>query len=275
MAAPGIDGRLRDAGWCLAVALVVAAAYLGLGVAVVSIVGEPILGTIVADLLVVVLVGVVRRARPEWITYAPRSRPAGDTPVWAWTAAGCAVLAFLAGQSVALWLYGAVGSTGFDTSVRAREHAGATAALVLTLVAAPVAEEILFRGLLYPLARTRVGVGAAVLFTAGVFGILHGNIVQFASALPIAVVLTLVYERTRHLWPCVVVHLGFNLAAIVVPAPVLAGLSNPVSALLLTAVLAGGALPLMWKISSTPTLEASIVEPRRGKAERTTETQES
>ncbi|MFF1880230.1 CPBP family intramembrane glutamic endopeptidase [Pseudarthrobacter sp. NPDC058196] len=242
MPAPPITSRLVSIAWCILVPFGVLATYLGLGLAVIPMVGEPVMGTAVLGGLVALLVGAARLFRPRWFAHAPAVRPVAGTPHFTRTVLGCLVLAFLAGQSLALWLYTLGGSAGFDESTRARADVGPVVALLLALVAGPVAEEMLFRGLLYPLLRRRVGIVAAVLITATGFSLLHANVVQFAATLPLAVLLALVYERSRVLWPSVLLHLAFNLAAVLVPAQLLGALANPVSALLMTAAFLGCAL---------------------------------
>ncbi|WP_434598293.1 lysostaphin resistance A-like protein [Streptomyces sp. A5-4] len=249
MTTPPITSRLLGIGWCALVPFAVVAVYLGLGTFAVLLIGEPIVATSVLGMLVVVLVGSVRIQRPRWLAYAPAPRPRSEIPRFGWTVLGCAALAFLAGQSLALWIHVTVGSAGFDASNQTRHAAGTLATLLLTLVAAPAGEEALFRGLIYSLLRKRVNILASTLVTAVVFGLLHGNAVQFASTLPLAVLLALVYERTRALWPCVLLHLGFNLAAALVPAQALGALANPASAVLLCLAFAGCALGLYRRVA--------------------------
>ncbi|MGW2986444.1 CPBP family intramembrane glutamic endopeptidase [Streptomyces goshikiensis] len=244
-----ITSRLLSIGWCVLVPFVAVAVYLGLGTFAVLLIGEPIVATSALGMLVVVLVGWVRIRRPRWLAHAPALRPELEIPRFGWSVLGCAVLAFLAGQSLALWIHMTAGSAGFDTSNQTRHAAGALVTLLLTLVAAPAGEEALFRGLVYPLLRKRVNILASTLVTAVVFGLLHGNAVQFASTLPLAVLLALVYERTRVLWPCVLLHLGFNLAAALVPAQALGALANPVSAVFLFLAFAGCALGLYRRVA--------------------------
>ncbi|MFD9868494.1 CPBP family intramembrane glutamic endopeptidase [Streptomyces niveus] len=239
-----ITSLLLGIGWCVLVPFAVLAVYLGLGTVAVLLIGEPIVVTAVLGMLVALLVGSVRIRRPRWLAHAPAPRPRPEMPRFGWTVLGCAVLAFLAGQSLALWIYATVGSAGFEASTQTRHAAGAMVTLLLTLVAAPAGEEALFRGLIYPLLRRRVGVLASTLVTAVVFGLLHGNAVQFASTLPLAVLLALVYEHTRVLWPCVLLHLGFNLAAALVPAHAHGALANPAPAAFLCLGFAGCALGL-------------------------------
>ncbi|GHB88509.1 hypothetical protein GCM10010306_099440 [Streptomyces umbrinus] len=244
-----ITSRLLGIGWCVLVPFAVVAVYLGLGTVTVRLIGEPIGATAVLGMLVVVLVASVRIQQPQWLAHAPAPQQKTEIPRFGWTVLGCAVLAFLAGQSLALWIYVTAGSAGFDASNQARHAAGALATLLLTLVAAPAGEEALFRGLIYPLLRKRVSIPASTLVTAVVFGLLHGSAVQFAATLPLAVLLALTYERTRVLWPCVLLHLGFNLAASLVPAQALGALANPVSAVFLCLAFAGCALGLYRRIA--------------------------
>ncbi|MGW6602880.1 CPBP family intramembrane glutamic endopeptidase [Streptomyces sp. NPDC055036] len=228
-----IVSSLLSIGWCTLVPIVVGTVYLTIGTGAALLIGEPVVATAALGLLVVVLVGAVRILRPRWLAHPPVTRMRAQAPRFGRTVVCCAVLAFLAGQSLALWIYVTLGSAGFDESNQTRHAAGTLATLLLTMVAAPVGEEALFRGLIYPLLRKRVGILVSTLVTAVVFGLLHGNAVQFVSPLPLAVVLALVYERTRALWPCMLLHLGFNLAAALVPAQVIGQLANPAAAVLL------------------------------------------
>lgn len=232
--------RLLSVAWSVCVPVAVVSVFLGLGVAIVSVVGDPILATVVLGCVTIAAVGVVRLARPRWLAYEPEPDPELRFSLfdYRWTVAICSVLAFVAGQVLGLWLYAMVGSAGFDQSVRIKRDAGPAMTLLLTLGVAPAAEEALFRGLLYPLLRRRAGIVAAVLVSAISFATMHGNVVQFAAVLPMAVLLGLVYERTRRLWPCVLIHAGFNVATIIVLPRALTWLVTPaVVVLLLTAFL--------------------------------------
>ena len=96
MPAPPIKSRLVSIAWCVLVPLGVLAAYLGLGLAVVSVVGEPVLGTAVLGGLVALLVGAARLFRPRWFANAPTVRPMSGTPRFTRTVLGCLALAFFA-----------------------------------------------------------------------------------------------------------------------------------------------------------------------------------
>jgi len=92
--------------------------------------------------------------------------------------------------------------------------------LVLMAVAAalvaPVCEEIVFRGYLYPVAKKYAGPWIAALGTALIFSAAHGS---FAALLPLFVfglVLVAIYEFTGSIWAPMAVHFLFNGATVAV-----------------------------------------------------------
>ena len=84
--------------------------------------------------------------------------------------------------------------------------------LVICLVPA-VCEEILFRGTiltnLLPFGR-----GNAILISALLFGLMHQNFLQFLYTFCAGIVLGLVYERTRSLWNCILLHMINNTVSL-------------------------------------------------------------
>jgi membrane protease YdiL (CAAX protease family) len=95
-----------------------------------------------------------------------------------------------------------------DLGVKASDGA-AIAGAALICVAAPIAEELLFRGLLFRSLRNGIGTAAAVVVTGLAFGSVHvvGSPVE---ALPLLALfgslLCLLYLKTRSLLPCMIVH---------------------------------------------------------------------
>jgi membrane protease YdiL (CAAX protease family) len=76
---------------------------------------------------------------------------------------------------------------------------------------APVAEEILFRGILYP-ATKQIGFPRLALWgTSLVFAAVHWNLATFAPLLLLAVLLTLLYEKTDNLLAPIAAHSLFNI----------------------------------------------------------------
>jgi uncharacterized protein len=83
--------------------------------------------------------------------------------------------------------------------------------VVFALVAAPVLEEILFRGMLFPLLALRWGVRAGMVVSALVFGIFHLNVL---GATVFGLVATVFYIRTSSLLVPMGAHFVNNLLAV-------------------------------------------------------------
>jgi membrane protease YdiL (CAAX protease family) len=92
-------------------------------------------------------------------------------------------------------------------------------ALLVTAVAAPLCEEVFFRGMLFRLLRTRVPLWAAVLLSAAAFGLAHASPAVSAALLPtfmyMGIVLALVYVRTGWLTNTILLHSLSNAIATV------------------------------------------------------------
>ena len=82
--------------------------------------------------------------------------------------------------------------------------------LVFAVILAPVAEEMLFRGILLPLLVRRTGAMAGLLLTAVGFAALHGNLGTFVPLAVISVALSLAYARTGSLLVPMAMHALFN-----------------------------------------------------------------
>ena len=83
-----------------------------------------------------------------------------------------------------------------------------------SVVLAPLAEEQIFRGMMYRRIRSYLGVPAGVLLSAAAFGIYHANFVQFIYAAALGILFALLYEKTRTLIVPVICHAAANAAEI-------------------------------------------------------------
>jgi membrane protease YdiL (CAAX protease family) len=77
---------------------------------------------------------------------------------------------------------------------------------LLAGLAVPFAEELLFRGVLYPLLRQRWGVWTAVLLSALIFALIHGEIAVGVTAFLLGILLAFVYEFSGSLWTSILIH---------------------------------------------------------------------
>lgn len=137
----------------------------------------------------------------------------------AWTAASHLLIA-LPPVTLAYhtWAYGLerFGIEANEQSLVELIRSGSSPALIVALLGmavciAPVIEEMLFRGLLYPALRGRLGqLGAAVL-TSALFGAIHMNAAGFLPLFLLGLLLCRLVERTGDLRVAMLAHLLFNL----------------------------------------------------------------
>lgn len=88
--------------------------------------------------------------------------------------------------------------------------------MALALIAAPIAEEVLFRGAWYGLLRKKHGVVPACIVSSVVFALMHGTLPQFYLGLMVGVMLCAVYESTGSLWASIGFHMVYNFATMFV-----------------------------------------------------------
>ena len=85
-----------------------------------------------------------------------------------------------------------------------------TYSFFLTLVLAPVFEEVLFRGFILPLFARGIGIGPAVLLTSAIFAALHGDLSYFAPLFVLAVGFSLAYIYSGSLLVPIAMHALLN-----------------------------------------------------------------
>lgn len=82
------------------------------------------------------------------------------------------------------------------------------------VLVAPICEEIVFRGYLYPILKRFSGVWVAGLCSALLFSCAHGNLVALLPLLIFGIVQVVIYEKTGSLWAPIAVHFCFNSASV-------------------------------------------------------------
>lgn len=77
----------------------------------------------------------------------------------------------------------------------------------------PIMEEMIFRGLIYRRMRRNVSMVKAMIFTSLMFGLYHGNSVQFIYALLSGLLLSYMYEKYGSLKAPVLAHMLMNIVS--------------------------------------------------------------
>ena len=225
--------------WALYVPLGTLLGYCVVAILALSLGLSPVWATIVTGVITAACVLALRARKPP--LFDPGARAGGEVaargrlPRNMWLPMILALgLAFLAGQVLGMLVLTSTGGAGFEHSVADREAGGVLPALLLSLLIAPVAEEALMRGLVYPLLRRRLSTVVSVILTLATFAVMHMNAVQMLAVAPLSVLLCWIYERTNSLAACMAGHFLFNVAALTVPAGLIGALTNPVAGVVLT-----------------------------------------
>ncbi len=137
-----------------------------------------------------------------------------------WWRAAAVVL----GALVAIWIAGAVlglfldagGEQGLVPDAWDSSRAAPFAAnFAVVALAAPLVEELIYRGLGYGLLTIVTGPWAAIGITALAFGLAHGLVVALPVLTLFGAILGFVRWRTDSLYPSMILHGLFNAAALV------------------------------------------------------------
>jgi len=86
--------------------------------------------------------------------------------------------------------------------------------LLLATVTAPIAEELLFRGVLLPAAVKYISPGMAIFSVSALFALIHGNIAAIAPLMTLSIGLCLAYIYTGRILVPIIIHSIFNTASL-------------------------------------------------------------
>lgn len=79
------------------------------------------------------------------------------------------------------------------------------------IIVAPLAEEVIFRGCIYRFLKSKLQPYAAMLISALVFAVIHGNLMAFVPLAFVGFLLAYSYEKERNLLVPIFFHALFNL----------------------------------------------------------------
>ena len=90
------------------------------------------------------------------------------------------------------------------------------ASLLLAVFLAPLSEEMIFRGILYPTLKQAGYPGTALWVTSLLFGAIHMNWIAFVPLTLFSLLLIWIYEKTGSLWASITAHSLFNFTSFAV-----------------------------------------------------------
>ena len=132
---------------------------------------------------------------------------------------GCAALAV----NILFSLIGFTGSSDAYEQVAKEQFAFPLwAGIILYGIVSPLAEEIVFRGIVYNRMHRQYGKWIAIIGSALLFGVYHGNVVQALYGFMIGVLIEVLYEKYGSFAVPVILHSAANIFVYVATAvPVL------------------------------------------------------
>lgn len=194
----------------LAVQLLAGIVYAALAVA-----GGADAGSMLGGAETAVLLSYLLTAAAILLWFRLRHKPLGEAAglrrCSGWTAAFCAFAAiglFVVVQ-LALMLLPAAWLTDYNDHMELLFSTGLIPALSIA-VAGPLAEELMFRGVIQTRLERAMPVWAAVVLQAVLFGVTHGTPVQMAYAFLMGLVFGLLRSRTGSILPGFAAHAAFN-----------------------------------------------------------------
>ena len=226
-------GSARWPAWTAPVALItamIATLLAGLLIAVVAEIGgaevfvegkDPPPGVVIAGLFAQALIFVATAVLFARLQAPAAARDFGlrSTPVW--RAIGITIGLYIAfAIAAALW-FQLVGAPDQEEVLESVGIDRSTLLLVLgaitVCVLAPLGEEFLFRGFMFPALRNSLGVAGGAIVTGLLFGLVHGFSSDVEALLPLAAlgaVFCLIYQLTGSLYPCIALHAINNAIAL-------------------------------------------------------------
>lgn len=82
----------------------------------------------------------------------------------------------------------------------------------------PIYEEILFRGLIFKELKANLNLLAALILQGLIFGIFHGNLLQFSYTFPAGIALGIIYFKFGSIWAPILIHLAWNFTSVLINA---------------------------------------------------------
>lgn len=104
----------------------------------------------------------------------------------------------------------------YDNTAEILYGAGIGIQILTTVIAAPIIEEVIFRGLIFKRIRRVSNATIAIILSALFFGIFHWNVVQGIYAFIIGAILAYVYEKYKCIVAPIILHMTANAISVLV-----------------------------------------------------------
>lgn len=83
--------------------------------------------------------------------------------------------------------------------------------LIHVLVIAPIVEEVIFRGYMYRILKSKIPIIFAMIVSSTLFSLVHYNVLSYILLFVLSIFLTYIYERNGSIICPIIIHSLFNL----------------------------------------------------------------
>lgn len=121
------------------------------------------------------------------------------------------IMGMIVGISFNLLLYGLNKVVYFTNVYDANNYSNIIIIIITTGILGPILEELVFRGIVYKKLKKLVKPLAALIITGLLFGLFHGNIIQFLYAFLLNFILVKSYEKEENILVPIIIHSSANI----------------------------------------------------------------
>ncbi|UCV07021.1 CPBP family intramembrane glutamic endopeptidase [Dechloromonas denitrificans] len=168
------------------------------------------------------------------------------------------ILCLIPGITIVMWTIELVLVTlfplaGWQQAMFDQMMSNGLASVVTLLFIAPFLEEMLFRGVILRSFLLQYSRWHAIFGSAFLFGLAHLNIYQFVVGLALGTLSGWLYERTKSLWPSILLHGSYNAAITILyyltsPEEMFSGWQPPVPYWIIALVFAFAGMSLLQRL---------------------------
>ena len=174
----------------------------------------------IAMLLIAGIVPLILFWRTNLIEFFGLRWPSWKTIFWimpAFVFAMMIVGAILVACGWQTWVQDSLGAKPQEavTLVRETSDVGLLVAMAVSaIIIAPIAEELIFRGYLYPVVKRFTDRWFASIFSGALFGVIHFNVMALPMLALMGIILAVIYEKSGSLWVPIGCHAAFNATSV-------------------------------------------------------------
>lgn len=198
----------------LAICLVSVSLYLVLSFIVLTLVQNSVLATVISDIIFAIAGYIYYKHR-----YICRNLHRTDAVAGYSNSVCFLFLLYMAVlwifvQITTVTIYNILQDTAYD-SYRQLSESESVLYLILTIFIAPIAEEILLRGIVFNSLKASMPIGLCYAVSSFIFAILHGTVTHIFLTLVMGFFFAIIYEYTHMLRYSILFHGIFNLMTVV------------------------------------------------------------